>query len=124
MDKEAVARMTAAAGATPVKREQYDGHEIFISDGFTFNAASQYSRFGVELGDFPNGAYVTMWWVAKGETRFEVGAPIFFKPDHDFDLFMGNKNLMQQARVNAAVATAKQIIDWRKKVRRNGLILN
>jgi hypothetical protein len=37
---------------------------------------------------------------------------------------MGNKDLMQQSRVNAAFAFAKEIVNWRKKVRRNGLIIH
>jgi hypothetical protein len=124
MDKKAVERMTAAAGAKPMKREKFGGYEIFISDGFSLLPASQYARFGVEFGEFPNGAYVTMWWIAKNEDRFEMGAPMFFKPDHDHEKFMGNKDLMQQSRVNAAFAFAKEIVNWRKKVRRNGLIIH
>jgi hypothetical protein len=113
LNKANVIRMMAKAGIEPALRETYRGFDIFIGDGFTDKPAVTLRRFGVEEGAFPNGAYVTAWFVAKGEDYFEIGAVIPFDRFHDFHMDPFTK---AQARVNRAKSIAQDFVNRRLNV--------
>lgn len=100
------------AGMKPVKRDNIEGAEVFIADGFSMMPHTYYRRFGVEPHDFPHGMYITLWWVSKGDENLDIGQPLFFDVMHNPEYANGSKQL---ARINSALATARDFLDRRKK---------
>lgn len=119
MDKDTIARMCAAAGLSPEVREKLRGYDLFIADGFSMIPEVHYRRFGVVKGDFPNGAYVTLYFLAKGEDKFDVGVPLLFDAFHNPE-FGGDLVTKKRARINTARLEAEGFVKARERVRRNG----
>jgi len=117
LNKDIAARMCAAARMQPVKKLNFRNREIFIADGFSSIPHITFKRFGVDPLDFPNGAFCTIWFVAKNENFFEVGAPLLFDKFHDPVISHGNK---QRARVNKALSEAQTFMLRREKVHLHG----
>lgn len=114
MDKQIIENACRKAGLTPATREKRGDYDIFIADGFSEKPYPTFKRFGVEKHEFPNGAFCTIWFVAKGEDKFDVGQPLLFEPDHDPQY---DKNTKRTARINTAKAEAHGFLNTRKKVK-------
>jgi len=102
------------AGLQPARRENRNGYDIFIADGFSDKPFPTFKRFGVEKTDFPLGAYCTIWFVAKGEDQFDVGQPLLFERNHDPQYDTKTK---RKARINTARREAYGFLETRKRVR-------
>jgi hypothetical protein len=78
MNKEKLERIFGAVGLQPVSREKAGDYEIFFGEGFSPAPHLRWQQRGeIEPGEFPNGAFVTFWWIGKDETLF-FGRPLFF----------------------------------------------
>lgn len=82
MDKDAIETMFRKAGLSPVSRETIGDYNLFIGDGFSRPPHSYFQRFDIEPDDFPEGMYVTFWWLGADE-RLLRGSPLFIKPTED-----------------------------------------
>lgn len=124
LNKAGVEKMCAAAQMTPALRmKMFKGFELFVADGFSPKPEYTYKRFGVEDGDFPNGAYCTIWFLARGEDFFEYGRPMLFDYNHDPWMTLDEK---RRARVNKAKEDATVSLQRRIKAANegaNGLII-
>lgn len=114
MKKNKIESICRAGGMRPVKRDKFDGAEIFIADGFSEWPHQNYRRLGLGPDVFIGGCYVTLWWVSKGEEDLDIGQPLFFERYHDGGYTETSKQL---ARINTANETAKAYLEKRKKVR-------
>ncbi len=121
----AIERCCRMAGMTPEKRVTNAGHDIFIADGFC-DGANVYRwvwRMGVNEGEFPNGCYCTIWWVAKGEDDFQIGVPLFFDAFHD-PQFGTDAAMRKRARINTALKEADGWLKRVKRYRQDGFSIN
>lgn len=107
MNKDKIEQMCRAAGLFPELRETIRGHEVCIADGFSPRPDVTFARMGVEQGEFPYGAFVTMWWAAQGEERMRMAEPLFFDAFHDPQW---DKATKKQARINAAKQRAAEVL--------------
>lgn len=105
--------MIANAGMKPEKKETIGDYEVYIADGYSARPHITYQRFGVEDGEFPWGAYCTIWFIARDENFFEVGAPAIYEAFHDPQYDHPTK---KQARINTAMREASGFIKDRKKI--------
>ena len=112
LTKETVEVMMANAGMSPEIRDKYREHEIFIADGYSSKPQHVFKRFGVEKGEFVNGAYCTIFFIARGESFFMVGVPTLYDRNHDPYLSI---DLKKRGRVNNALIDAKAMIDALKR---------
>ena len=110
--KNKIERMCRNAGMKPVRRDNLEGVEVFIADGFSLPPHQNYRRFDIGPLDFPKGMYVTLWWASKGDEKLDAGQPLFFDAFHNPEYANGSKKV---ARVNSAMAAAKSFLDSRKK---------
>lgn len=110
--KNKIESICRRSGMKPVRRETIDGVEIFIADGFSLMPHNHYRRFGVEPFEFPQGMYVTLWWASKGDEKLDIGQPLFFDVMHNPEYANGSK---QRARINAALSTAREFLERRRK---------
>lgn len=117
MNKNDLERICRNAGMRPEKRESIGDYEVFVADGFSSIPAITMQRFGVEPGQFPNGAYVTLWWLGKGEDLL-VGLPCIFDAHHDLHL---PSDARKPARINRAMQDAEKFAAALKKERKNAL---
>lgn len=115
LNRRNVERMLADAGMRPEKKMTLGDRELYIADGFAAPAFPKLARFGVTRGEYPFGAYCTIWFLAKGEDFFEVGRPMLFDAFHDPNIPHSSK---QDARINTAIKNATDISQRRKVVRR------
>jgi len=111
MQKDPIEAMCRRAGLVPARRETIQGRDVFVADGFALLPHVTFRRFGVDEHDFPTGCHATIWWAARGEDRFDVGAPMFFEPHHDPEYDHKTK---RQARINTAL---KQAAGFEKSMR-------
>lgn len=112
LTKETVSKMLGAAGIQPEKRIAHDGYDIFIGDGFAAHPENTFKRFGVNKGEFPFGAYCTIWFAAQGEDFFLVGCPALYDAFHDKNMDI---NAKKAGRINNAVRDAKKFIADKKR---------
>jgi hypothetical protein len=101
-----------------VKRDNINGVEVFIADGFSSAPHITYRKFGINDGEFPFGCFVTLWWVSCGDEKLDTGQPLFFDAFHDSQHSLEGKKL---ARINTALLAAKKFLEDRKKVRADGV---
>lgn len=113
MNKDDMERICRNAGMLPQKRTTMGEYDVFVADGFSELPAIAYRRFGVEPGEFPNGAFVTLWWIGKDE-ELDVGLPLIFDAHHDMHL---PSDARQPARINRAMQDARSFMQARKQVR-------
>lgn len=112
MNKHKIEDICRRAGMVPVKRDNIDGAEVFIADGFSSPPHVTLRRF-LDDKEFPFGCYATLWWVSKGEDKLDTGQPLFF------DALKADSR-SQHARVNTAIKEATLFLRRRKKVRLDG----
>ena len=112
MKKQAFEEVCRKAAMTPARRTKILGYEVFIADGFSFDPHTKFARFGIEKGEFPLGAYATMWWVAKDE-ELDIGQPLFFDFLHNPEYDLATKKM---ARVNTAIREAGAFLKRRKEI--------
>lgn len=106
-------QMCRKADMEPATRGSFSLGEVYIADGFTKNPATKFQKFGVELGDFPNGCYATIWAMFQGD-KFIVADALFFDPMHD--LAMANR---RAGRVRRAMERAEEFAATMVRVREN-----
>lgn len=111
MNKDTLERMCRKAGLVPEAKRTMGDRDLFIADGFCMTPEIQFARMGCKPGEFPCGAYVTMWWTGKGEDRIEMAEPIFFDAFHDPGYDLPTK---KQARINTAIGRAKEVMNARQ----------
>jgi hypothetical protein len=112
MNKDVLERCCLAAGLVPERRERIRDHDVFVADGFAARPDVTFKRFGVTKGEFPFGAYATIWWTAKGEDKIDVGCPLLFEAFHDPQLAW---NMKQKARINTALLEAHGFLKRRER---------
>ncbi len=117
LNRDTVERMMVGAQMRPVHKEKVGDYEVFVGDGFSFNPAVTYQKFGAEPGDFDAGAFCTIWFVARDENFFEVGVPALYATNHDPSLDASSKEI---ARVNRAMKDAAKFIQDRKRIAKEG----
>jgi hypothetical protein len=83
---------------TPVKRLQYKGVEIYISEGGPYPSTSE----------FPTGFYETAYTLGLDD-KIVFWQPLIFDALHDIKTLTLNGR--RQARINSAVKTARSVID-------------
>lgn len=111
--KEKMEAMCRKAGMIPEKRINIDGYDVYIADGFSFIPHIAYFKFGVEPGEFPYGAFCTIWFIAKDE-NLSVGLPLIFDANHDLNI-----EDRKHARINRAIVDAKAKIKTIRDHRRS-----
>lgn len=116
--KDDVEEMCLKSGVHAAYRDTFRGYDIFVSDGFSAFPARDFRRFGVEPGEFPWGAFCTIWWVASGEEHFDAGMPMLFDAFHNPEFDIVTK---RRARINTALQEARSFIIKRANIRANGL---
>jgi hypothetical protein len=115
MKKQMIERACRMAGLTPARREVINGVGVCIADGFSAQPHITFRRFGAAPGEFPYGAYLTLWWLEKGEDEFEIGVPLLFEAFHNTEYDVDTKRL---ARINTALKEASGFMKRRQKVAR------
>jgi len=103
MQKDPIEAMCRQTGLAPSRRETIQGRDVFVADGFALLPHVTFRRFGVDANDFPTVCHATIWWAARGEDKFDVGAPMFFEPHHNPEYDHKTK---RQARINTALNQA------------------
>lgn len=113
MNKKKIERLFRSIGVLPVDRETIGGREVFIGDGYSEAPHIPYvMRGAISPGQFPDGCFVTWWFVTKGEDKLDRGAPLFFDPVHDIETLQDH-SIRQKGRINAAKIAAQQYIRTR-----------
>src|SRR3990167_4855120 len=111
LDKKTLEKACRAAGMRPVKRGDINGTSVYIADGFSTPPHYKFRRFGVEPNEFPWGAFVTLWWLERGEGHLDVGRPMIFDAFHDPQY---SRETRQLARINSALRDARDFMARRK----------
>ena len=112
--KDAMESMCRTAGMVPVMRQNINGEEIFIADGFSAMPAITFQKFGIGPDDFPGGCFATLWMVSRGEDKLDIAQPLFFELFHDRHMSSEGK---KYARINSAVNEAYKFLERRRKAR-------
>ena len=111
--KHKIETMCRAGGLLPVARDNIDGAELFVADGFSSPPHQKHRRF-LDADEFPFGCFVTLWWLSKGDEKLDTGQPLFFDAFHDGGHTALGKQL---ARIAAAKKTAREFLMRRKIAR-------
>lgn len=112
LTKQDIERICRNGSMEPVKRGKIGSAEVFIADGVSAPPHLAHRRFGIGPEQFPGGMYVTMWWLARGEDKLDVGSFIYFELLHDPMLSKSGK---RRARINAAMKDANDFLASRRK---------
>lgn len=119
LKKQFIETVCRAAGLLPVRRETINGTSICVADGFSATPHIQFRRFGADTPtDFPFGAYLTIFWVERTEDEFEIGVPMLFDSFHNREY---DKDTKQIARINTALTAAKDLLECRARIAKNGV---
>jgi len=118
--KKTMEKMCRQANMKPVHRGSIDGYEVFVADGYSSIPAITYRKFDVHPGEFKDGAFCTLWYLTRGEDTLLAGCPLLFKTLHDLHLGDGR----QRARINSALAEAKDFIECAKRAAARGGVLD
>jgi len=110
MNKDKIEQMTSDAGLKPVSREKLGEYDLYIADGFSLCPHQKHNKFGIQPMDFPNGMYVTMWWVGRGEDGGYMHH-LFMDAYNDSEYSWEDKKIM---RINAARYDAGKFIETLK----------
>lgn len=114
LNKQDIERICRNGCMEPVKRGKIEGAELFIADGVSMPPHLAHRRFGIGPEQFPGGMHVTLWWLARGEDKLDVGSFLYFELFHDPMLSREGK---RRARINAATQDARQFLAQRKRAR-------
>lgn len=121
LTKDRMSKMLAKADVQPEHSEHFKDYNIFIGEGFADQRTLHwYGKFGIEPKDFPSGAIVTWWLIARDE-KIVTGFPIPHAPTHDI---IYDHNTRKRARIGAAILIARQHIDRLRANASSGVILN
>lgn len=112
LGKSKIETMCRRAGVLPVGRENIDGEDVFIADGFSIIPEIAFQKFDIEAKDFPSGAFATFWWTFEGDDKMSLGRPLFFDAFHDPGHTMESK---QKMRIAAALKDARDMLAARRK---------
>lgn len=85
MNKEKLEKFCGDVGLKPeAKIAIKDGH-VLIADGLVSPAgkASLVRRGAFDIGEFPDGVYMTIWFWEDGDKYPVSGRPLFFDKNHD-----------------------------------------
>jgi hypothetical protein len=115
IDKAKAEEISTAAQLTLARRQRIGDYELFIATGESKPPHIRYQRFGIEPEEFPEGCFVTMSWLMKGENQLLIAWPTFFKKNHDPYLSEKGK---ERARINRAIKDAEEHLEARKRARR------
>lgn len=110
MHKDKLESMCRAAGMAPEQKETCPDGEIYVADGFSATPHETFRSFGVSPGEFPFGAFGTMWWIADGEGHIKIGQPLIFDALHDKEKGW-NQADKKRARINAAMKAAHEVLE-------------
>lgn len=110
--KQKFERMCSAAGMQAVRRENINGADVCVADGFSATPHVTFKKFGIEEGQFPYGCYGTFWIDFANDDKLNWGGTLFCDAMHDSGHSLEAKRNM---RVNAALADARETIARRKK---------
>lgn len=113
LSKDKIEQMCRAAGMKPVERSKFRGYELFIADGFSTPPHWKFRHFGVGPHMYPLGAYMTLWWISKGEDKLDAGAMIHCDALHDAGQ---SKEYKQKLRINTAIKEATKFLERRMAV--------
>lgn len=116
MNAQELEAICRKAGMAPEEKEQVREGIIYIADGFFPLPHIQLRRFGGEPGEFPFGAWCTMWWFADNEEKVVCGQPLIFDAMHDKEKEWLPET-KKRARVTKAMLEAKGFLATREKVR-------
>lgn len=106
-NKDKIEEMCRAAGMKPADRRMLKGYDLLMSDGFSLPPHKAFARFGVGPNDFPNGCYVTFWWLMRGEENMLAAHPLIFDVHHNPEYDPPTK---KQGRINSAFEDAENFI--------------
>lgn len=118
MKKDVIERACRAGGLLPVRRELINGVGVCVADGFSATPHIQFKRFGASPGEFPFGAYLTIWWLEKGPDDFDIGVPLLFEAFHNPEYDVKTKQL---ARINTALVAANDFMKRKARIAKNGV---
>jgi len=122
MNKERLENWVRRVGMKPALKKTFRGGEIFVADGKADNRtkASLLKRGAINLGEFPDGFYMTTWFYATGEDVVQCGPLLFFDVNHDKEQGWDDET-KRRARINTAVAEARGFIESVERVKRDGV---
>ena len=114
MQLQVLEKACRAAGLIPEDRGKLGRYELFLADGRSVKPEKDFRKFGIEKGDYPLGAYVVMWALAKDGDVW-IAQPIFFEGLHD-----GSKPAAErkEMRLNRAIKTAEMFVRIENRQRR------
>lgn len=115
MNKEKLEKFCRNIGLEPAEKIAFkDGH-ILIADGLVSEAgkASLVKRGGIELGEFPEGVYMTLWFWEDNEKYPISGRPLFFDKNHDPQL---DDKTKRSGRIQACFDNALAVIKLAEEV--------
>lgn len=118
LDKTKIEGICNAAQLRLERRQRVGEFELFIADGVSKPPHFRYQRFGVEPTEFPDGCFVTMSWLMKGEDQLFIAWPTFFEKNHDPFLTDAAR---KRARINRAIKDAQEHLEARSRVRKKVL---
>lgn len=116
--KDKMESMCRDAGMVPEARAKIKGREIFVADGFSSVPHVAFMKFGVEPDEFPDGAYCTLWFAAKGEDKLDLGLPLIFQKNHNPEY---SDSMKKTGRINMAIKHAESTLKAYDKVKGSGL---
>lgn len=110
MNKEKLEKFCHSIGITPAEKIAMKDGYILIADGLVTKAAkaSLIKRGAIDLGEFPDGFYMTLWFWEDGGKYPVSGRPLFFDKNHDPQYDEKTKRMGRIQRCfDSAVATIK-----------------
>lgn len=113
MEKNEVEDKLRRAGTVPCLRERMGDYDLYISEGHSRAPHLSAQRMGIKPDDFPNGMFVTFYWLGKGE-KLHFGSPSFYDA----------LSTTQPQRIADVKARAKMDLDRYMKARKARGVLN
>lgn len=116
MNKEKLEKFCRDIGLSPESRVTLRKGEILIADGLLNGRgkASLIKRGAFDIGDFPDGVYMTIWFLAEGEWFPLSGRPLFFEKNHDPHL---DEETKKAGRLQACLENAVAVMKMTEGVR-------
>lgn len=114
MKKDYIERECRKIGVIPEAKVSYRGGNILIADGLVNNKGKAWlvKTGAMEIGEFPDGVYMTLWCPEeKGQLYF--GKPLFFDKNHDPHM---TDEARKQGRLQAALNDAILMIERARKI--------
>lgn len=112
MNKQQFELALDATSVKPVHRENINGQEVFVADGFISPSQLKYlDKFGVSATDkeFPYGCFATIWYA---EAKIGLCGIAIYQAFHD----QGSVEAKAQMRIKSAVVLARNDLAKRRKM--------